>query len=703
MDGPRWKGCKSASGDARWVLVAAIAAGIGSMLGLAPRLAGAEQLVVRVGIYENAPKVSTAESGQPEGVFIDILEDIARSEGWRLRYVHGDWAEGLARLARGEIDLMPDVAFSAERAASFCFHEIPVLSTWDQVYAAPGSGFRSILDLSRRRIAVLEGSAQQEAFGRLAESYSLEITFLSARDYQAAFELVARGDADAVVANNYYGAAHFRGFGLEDTAILFNPSALFFAAPRDAGRSLLDAIDARLLVLKGDPGSAYYRSLKRWIGEEVRFRFPLWLMLLGGAVGLVLLLGVAGGVVLKRQVRARTRALHDSELKHRTLFETAGDAIMLMRGDCFVDCNARALAVFGCSREQIIGAHPFEFSPPWQPDGRRSDESAREKIALALKENSQLFEWEHCHRDRTTFAAEVSLNRLELGGEVLLQAIVRDISRRKSAEEALRRLNTDLERKVIERTADLATAKERAESADRLKSAFLAAMSHELRTPLNSIIGFTGIVLQGLPGPLTAEQTKQLGMVMGSARHLLDLINDILDLSKIEAGQLEIETRPFEVRGAVEKATRLVAPLAEKKLLTLTLELGPEVGELTGDRRRFEQVLINLLTNAVKFTERGHVHLGCAVHGRELSICVRDTGIGIKREDMGKLFHAFRQIDAGLTRNHDGSGLGLSICKRLVELMGGRISVESEWGKGSAFTFTLPLGQGVAPAPHPGL
>ncbi|MEW6719817.1 MAG: ATP-binding protein [Thermodesulfobacteriota bacterium] len=260
-------------------------------------------------------------------------------------------------------------------------------------------------------------------------------------------------------------------------------------------------------------------------------------------------------------------------------------------------------------------------------------------------------------------------------------------------EEELRRLNAGLEQRVNDRTADLAAAKERAESADRLKSAFLATMSHELRTPLNSIIGFTGILLQRLSGPLTPEQEKQLGMVQGSARHLLELINDVLDLSKIEAGQLEIEAKPFVVRESVGHAVSMVAPQAEKKGLSLAWEVSPEAGEMVGDRRRFEQILINLLNNAVKFTGKGRVRVECAVRGRELVTRVADTGIGIGKEDLEKLFQPFRQIDTGLTRNHEGSGLGLSICRKLVERMGGGISLESERGAGSVFTFTLPLGK----------
>jgi len=231
---------------------------------------------------------------------------------------------------------------------------------------------------------------------------------------------------------------------------------------------------------------------------------------------------------------------------------------------------------------------------------------------------------------------------------------------------------------------------EAAQEADRLKSAFLAAMSHELRTPLNSIIGFTGIMLQGLAGPLSDEQSKQLGMVQGSARHLLNLINDVLDISKIEAGQVKIVSQPFDMRQAIEKVVRTVTPLAEKKGLALLTRVAPEVDQIVSDRRRVEQILINLLDNAVKFTEKGEVRIECEVNDGWLVTQVVDTGIGIKPEDMGKLFEAFRQIETGLTRRYEGTGLGLSICKRLVEMLGGEIWVESEWGEGSTFTFTLP-------------
>jgi len=172
---------------------------------------------------------------------------------------------------------------------------------------------------------------------------------------------------------------------------------------------------------------------------------------------------------------------------------------------------------------------------------------------------------------------------------------------------------------------------------------------------------------------------------------LLALINDILDISRIEAGQLEIIKRPFDMRQAIEKALQVVQPLLQKKLLRLTTSIGPGVSIITQDRRRVEQVLINLINNAIKFTERGEVTIECQVREGWLETRVSDTGIGIKPEDMHRLFKPFQQIDTGLARGHEGTGLGLSICERLVTAMGGEISVESQWSAGSTFKFTLPV------------
>ena len=251
--------------------------------------------------------------------------------------------------------------------------------------------------------------------------------------------------------------------------------------------------------------------------------------------------------------------------------------------------------------------------------------------------------------------------------------------------------NRELEQRVAERTAELSLARERAESADRLKSAFLATMSHELRTPLNSIIGFTGMVLQGLAGPVTDEQRKQLTMVRNSGRHLLALISDVLDISKIEAGEFRVSLAPFNARATIERAVEALRPLAATRKLALHADIAPDVGVMESDERRVEQILLNLLNNALKFTERGAVSLHATIESRSLHVAITDTGMGIRPEHMQLLFRPFQQIDSGLSRNHEGTGLGLAICRRLAGLLGGEIRAQSEWGRGSTFTVILPL------------
>jgi signal transduction histidine kinase/sensor domain CHASE-containing protein len=278
-------------------------------------------------------------------------------------------------------------------------------------------------------------------------------------------------------------------------------------------------------------------------------------------------------------------------------------------------------------------------------------------------------------------------------------AAIRAEKERKDALVALEHYRDELEQRVMERTKELTLAKNAAEAADRIKSAFLATMSHELRTPLNSIIGFTGIMLQGLVGELTEEQQKQLTMVKDSANHLLALINDVLDISKIESGQLELRLESFSVHDAITKAIQVVTPAAEKKQIKITSTFQDTSIVIKSDHRRVEQILINLLGNAVKFTDQGGVTIEVQKtvptqqSNGTLRICITDTGIGIRQEDIKKLFVPFSQIDTGTTRKYEGTGLGLSICKKLAVMLGGTIDVYSD-GPGKGATFILSLAGG---------
>jgi hypothetical protein len=190
-------------------------------------------------------------------------------------------------------------------------------------------------------------------------------------------------------------------------------------------------------------------------------------------------------------------------------------------------------------------------------------------------------------------------------------------------------------------------------------------------------------------GPINEEQKETLHKVEISGKHLLSLINDVLDISKIEAGQLELSFSSCELKESVENMVKLVSPLAEKKGLDLKLDIADDVETVTTDQRRLEQIILNLLNNAVKFTEKGSVHISCLLENDHYCISVSDSGIGIKQEELVGLFQPFHQIDTGLARKHEGTGLGLSICKKLLDMMGGTIEVKSEWSRGSTFTIRL--------------
>ena len=404
-----------------------------------------------------------------------------------------------------------------------------------------------------------------------------------------------------------------------------------------------------------------------------------------------------GAIESIRDITERKRdetVLRESERKYQELVENANSIILRWSRDGrIIFLNEFGQRFFGYTADEISGRHVIGTIVPQTDSSGRNLPSLMDEICAnpaAFEQSANENMRRNGERVWIGWTNKVVLDQHGQVAEIL--SIGQDITARKRIEEELRATQTNLERRVIKRTAELAAAKERAESADRVKSAFLAAMSHELRTPLNSILGFTTILQGGLAGPLNDEQRKQLGMVSNSSQRLLELINDVLDLSKIEAGQLKVEEEDFDLGTSIRTVLMAVSPLAERKGLTLTSTVAAEIGTIRSDRRRVEQILLNLLSNAVKFTSEGGISIECSAHRDRIVTRVHDTGIGIRPEDLERLFRPFQQLDSGLARNHEGTGLGLSICKRIIEMMGGEISVESEWGRGSTFSFSLPAG-----------
>lgn len=382
-------------------------------------------------------------------------------------------------------------------------------------------------------------------------------------------------------------------------------------------------------------------------------------------------------------------ALRESEEKFRALYESSNDAIMLLTPKGFLDCNERTLEMFGLdSVAEFRALHPADLSPLHQPNGRESHPAAADRIRSALEEGGCRFEWVHRRRSGEDFPADVLLSRIEVGNESVLQATVRDITERKKIEEAMR------------------AAKEAADAANRAKSTFLASMSHELRTPLNAILGYSEMLKEEAVDRGLGEMVSDIDKIHAAGTHLLGLINDILDLSKIEAGKMELFVEPFEIAPMLAEVASTVTSLVTRNCNQLVVEAPAELGEMQADLTRTRQILFNLISNASKFTQDGVITLGAqrqeAFGEGETAwivFTVRDTGIGMTGEQLERLFLPFSQADPSTTRKYGGTGLGLAITRHFCRMMGGDIAVASEPNRGSTFWVRLPVEMGRGSAP----
>jgi PAS domain S-box-containing protein len=377
--------------------------------------------------------------------------------------------------------------------------------------------------------------------------------------------------------------------------------------------------------------------------------------------------------------------------RFRQLLEAAPDAILQVDEEGrIILLNRVTEEMFGYTREELLG-RPVEVLIPEELRKAHGGHRAHYRTQPATRAMGTGLALEGLRKDGERFPVEISLSPASSEEGFHVTAIIRETTERKLAEDRFRAAQEQYTQKLAETNRELELRSREIERADRLKSEFLASMSHELRTPLHTIIGFSELLGEELEGPLNGKQKRFIQHIHNDSMHLLELINDILDLSKIEAGRLELRPEPFNLTPVVTESLASVRTLAEAKSINLETVLDVPMA-VEADRLRVKQVLVNLLSNAVKFTpEGGRVRVEASVRGTSVAVSVADTGVGISPEEHASIFDKFYQVGATTKGVREGTGLGLAITKRLVEQHGGSIRVESELNQGSRFTFTIPL------------
>lgn len=642
----------------------------------------AQHPVIRLGVDPSWPPFEYVDGNSAyKGIASDYVRLVGDRLGVTMAPVLGlSWPEVLNKAKAAEIDVVTCVTPSAQREEYLLFTS-PYLRVRNVILAPRNEPLMNGLDdLEGKRVAVVQGYLVQQMIARDHPG----VLLVPYDNLDEGITALSRGEVDAYVDNLVsitYALQKLQVKNLMVAATTPYSSELGFGVRRD-WPTLAGILEK---TLQSIPEEEKQEIHNRWVSLQVERAVDwdyIWRVV--GIITMASLLVVALIVFWNRklamEIASRKRA--EKELNDQLMFQTVLTDILpnpIFIKDTaarFVGCNKAFEDAFGISREQILGKTILDVND--LPDKARHELYAEEQRVL-----DERMIW---HREvRLVFAdgqahevlywkVPFSLSDNRLGG---ILGVMVDITERKHMEE------------------EIVQAKERAEEATRSKSDFLANMSHEIRTPMNAIIGMTHLALRT---ELNPKQHDYLEKIDFSSKALLRIINDILDFSKIEAGKLDMESAPFHLEDVLDNLSNLITARAQEKGIEVLFAVSPEVPMgLVGDSLRLGQILINLASNAVKFTEKGEIVIAVQTAERtektvRLRFEVRDTGIGLSVEQKNNLFQAFSQADTSTTRKYGGTGLGLAICKRLTEMMGGQIWVESEHGKGSSFLFTAEFG-----------
>jgi len=467
-------------------------------------------------------------------------------------------------------------------------------------------------------------------------------------------------------------------FGWESQEVL-GATAWDFVHPDDIED--LREIFVQTLKTPGEPASFKFR-LRQKNGDHVMVSMT--------AINLInnpYIRGILFNYHSIEEIERRTCELRDSEERFKTLHNASFGGITIHDHGVIMDCNKGLSDITGYSLEELIGMDGLLLI------AEESRDFVRNQIATGYV---KAYESMGVRKNGEKYPIRLEAKHIPYKGKMVRVVEFRDITEQKQVEQEIRKKNEELAQsleKIQKINTELEAAKERAEESDRLKTAFLCNLSHEIRTPMNGILGFADLLDGG--NVCEIHQKRYIELIQESGQRMLNLINDLVDISQIETGQIKIHEKETQLNALMDHTFDFFLPLAEKRNLNFTLEKGLQDNDSTllTDPVRLEQVLTNLLGNAIKFTKEGYIHFGYKTDGTDLYFWVKDSGIGIPQEMHDVVFQRFRQVDDTFFREEEGSGLGLSISKSIVELMNGTIGVSSEQGHGAEFFFRIPFNQ----------
>jgi hypothetical protein len=637
-------------------------------------------------------------NNEADGFTVELWNAVAKEAGLDSTIHVGPFHAIFQGFKAGDVDVMINLAQSPQRA-SFCSFAVPHVTMYGAIFVRRGeSRIQSEADLPGKSIIVLNQDLPQDY--AISRGWTNHLVVVD--DTATGLEMLASGKHDAMLIGKLVGLNTLREKGIQNVRpvgkrLNFQQKFAFAVIrSRPGSADLLARVNEGLALVKAN--GTYDALYEKWFGvlEPREFNWRQALIYLLPMV--VIALFASAAYVTERRIRLRlNRAI---SLLNAT-FESTADGIIAVDEKGFTIKANRRLQVLGLLPVGELNTHGLTHNAFFEMLLRRI--LAPEEFRTTLSRVAQI-------------GGSESFDLIRLNDSRIFEVVsnpqvidhsrrgrvwsFRDVTRREQSSERIRQFSLELEQKVHERTIELQMTGQRLERAVQSRDSFMAAMSHELRTPLHGILGLAELLLEHTFGPLGEKQTASLQRIRESGDHLLELINDILDLARIQNVGVALELKDCRIQETCEAAIRLVEIAAKAKGQQISTKFPEVQPALRADDRRLKQILANLLGNAIKFTPRGgSIGLEVLSSGQGICIEVWDTGKGIPRELIGNLFQPFVQLDTRLSREHAGSGLGLALVRQLVEAHGGRVEVQSEVGKGSRFSVLLPWDGSAIGAP----